>query len=711
MFTAKRPTLAHNLSMASVEAMQKLRERVRTAQPFVARLQTAVGQFEETQLDPLLDRALDLWGGATAAKQRQQRQILAMRLTHPTLTPEERVLNRGLYLSAGTFGLAITGNLLFPPLRLLSLVGMLYNSRYIYKQAYQALVEEHTVNMTVLTALINTAYIGGGLWVLGSMAQFSYFFSLRLLTVIQERFTQEMMVAFTAHSQMVWRLVDGEAVQARLETLQVGDLVIARAGEVVPVDGVVMEGTALVDQQVLTGEAQPIEKNAGMPVWAMTLVLTGKLTIQVEKAGSQTTAAQIGQLLKNTLDFRPQRQLQAVKLTDRLVLPFLTLSAISLPWLGPLRAAAVLDAHPQRHINNLGALGALNFLLLATQRGILIKDGRSLEMLKQVDTLIFDKTGTLTQAQPRVAAVHLCADWSADQLLAYVAAAEQYQDHPIAHAILAEAQARQLLLPPLDRATYQVGYGLIVQVGEKTVQVGSARFIEQEGITISDVMAQTQETCRQAGYSLVLVAVDGQLLGAIELHITARPEAKALIRALHHRAQLKSIIIVSGDQAAPTARLAQELGITEYFAETLPADKAALIARLQAAGHKVCFVGDGINDAVALKQADVSISLRGATTAATDTAHIVLMDPDLQQLIPLFDLVQDFDANQRNIVWAVLLPNLFGLFGVFFLGFGLPQMFLLEMLDTVLGTSIAMQPWVRQRRLAVNATMAEELAL
>ncbi|MCX6044245.1 MAG: HAD-IC family P-type ATPase [Chloroflexi bacterium] len=707
MFIRKMPTLADQVGTVSAEVVQKLRERANTARPFVARLWAAVEQFERIQLDPLLDRALDQWAGTTASKRRQHRQTLAMSLPRRPLTPEEQRLNRGLYVSAGSFGLAVAGSLLFPPLHLLSLVGMLYNSPVIYQRAYQALQDEHTVNMNVLTALINTAYIGGGLFVWGSMTQFSYFFSLRLLTVIQDRFAQEVTATFILQSQTVWRLVDGEAVQVQLETLQAGDLVLARAGEVIPVDGTVLEGIALVDQQVLTGEAEPIEKSIGAPVLAMTLVLTGKLTIQVEKAGGATTAAQIGQLLKHTLDFRTQRQLKALKLTDRLVLPFLTLSAVSLPWLGAMRAAAVLDAHPQRHLINLGTLGALNFLLLATQQGILIKDGRSLEMLNDVDTLIFDKTGTLTQAQPQVTAIHLCADWPADQLLAYVAAAEQYQDHPIARALRAEAQVRQLHLPSIDQATYQVGYGLTVLLNEQRVQIGSARFIEQEGIAIPSAITQVQEVCRQVGHSLVFVAVDGQLLGAIELQATARPEAKALIAALRQRPQFKSIMIASGDQAAPTAQLAQELGVTDYVAETLPADKAALIARLQAAGRKVCFVGDGINDAVALKQADVSISLRGATTAATDTAHIVLMDADLQQLLPLFDLVQDFAVNQRKLMFAVLTPGAVGLFGIFFLGFGLPHMAILDLLDVLLGTNIVMRPWVHQRRLADHPFAAD----
>ena len=694
-FTREFDAVAQEVRGARATVLRKLKAGWRAVQPFVHQLQTQMEKLEREQLDPLLDQALDLWGDRRV----QQHQSLGSQLLRRPLTEAEQAINHGLYVSTGSLGLSVAG-FFFPPLHLVSFAGLVYSSLYIYKKAYHAVREEHTLNIDVLAALVNVGYLGSGLVFWGTLTNTSYFFSARLLGTVKDRFTQELLTAFTLQARPVWQLVDGQEVKGWLEALKTDDIVIVRAGEMVPVDGTIVEGLALIDQQLLTGEASPLEKGVGASVFAATLVLTNKIHVKVEKTGAETTSAQIGQILRETIDFHTQRQLRMHALTDKLVLPYLALSAATLPFLGLSSAAAVLDAHPQFHMNTLSSLSLLNFLLLATQRGVLIKDGRSLELLSEVDTLIFDKTGTLTQAQPQVAALHCCADVSAEALLVYAATAEQYQNHPIARAILAEAEARQLTLPAIDEATYKLGYGLTVMLKQAILHVGSARFFELEQISLSPQFQQIQANCLQQGHSVVLVALNHQLIGAIELRPVARSEAQAVLTALRQQRQFTSFVIVSGDQAAPTARLAQELGINEYFAEVLPAGKAALIAQLQAAGRKVCFIGDGINDAVALKQADVSISLRGATTAATDTAHIVLMDENLNQLLTLFELTREFAMNQQKTFWAVLTPGLVGLIGVYTLGFGLPAMAVLDTLDLAIGTSIAMRPWLRQRQLA-----------
>jgi Cu2+-exporting ATPase len=244
---------------------------------------------------------------------------------------------------------------------------------------------------------------------------------------------------------------------------------------------------------------------------------------------------------------------------------------------------------------------------------------------------------------------------------------------------------------------------LKVQIGEEQVQVGSVRFIEREEIVVPSAIRQAEERSWMAEHSLILVAVDGRVAGAIELEIGVRAEAKAVVDALRHYKQIRSLVVVSGDQVAPTAALAQSLGIHEYVAKALPSDKAALIAKLQAEGCTVCFMGDGINDAVALKQANLSISIHGATTAAVETAHIVLMESDLRQLLSLFEMAQEYEANQRKLTAAVLSPGIIGALGVYFFGFGLQLMTLLDLLDGVMGTAIAMQPWWRQRQMSNSA--------
>jgi Cu2+-exporting ATPase len=439
---------------------------------------------------------------------------------------------------------------------------------------------------------------------------------------------------------------------------------------------------------------------------AATIVLTGALHITLERAGGETTVGKLSQILAQTVDFRSNRQLFVQRLTDYLILPFVGLAAVTWPWLGFSAAAAVVDAHPMRHLNVLGGLSLLNYLVMAAEQGILIKDGGSLEQLSRVDTLVFDKTGTLTQEQPVIIAIHLvrtadelnpqATSWDEDTVLAYAAVAEAHQSHPIARAIRTEAVARHLTLPIVGAteqdASYHAGFGVRVNVGGRQVHVGSNRFMVQEGIAIPAEIAYLQETSQRQGHSLTMVALDGQLAGVLELQTVLRPEVKGVLAELRATKRLRSIIIISGDQAAPTRRLAQEIGADEFYAEVLPAGKAELVAGLQKAGRKVCFVGDGINDAVALKQANVSISLRGATTAATDTAHIVLMEESLQQLQPLFAMTQAFDRTSRQTMTSILGASAIGLVGIFGFGFDLRHMTILDQISLAIGTGFAMRP-------------------
>jgi Cu2+-exporting ATPase len=694
MFAIKTWSLIPDLRQAGLDAAQKLKVHLQPLQPFLEEVDVRLDALERQWLDPLLDRALTLWGDRRSEQQR------ALHTPSPVsaLSVDERQINRGLYITASSLSVAVVGTLVFPPLRLVSLPGLFYGSWHVYKAAYASLIEKRTIDNNVLMALVNTAYIGGGFLVLGNVSVMAHFGSAKLFSVVKDRFEQDLRLVLRQQPITVWVLLGNQEVPGQLDELRAGDIVVVRAGEVIPVDGVVIDGVATVDQHVLTGEARPIEKAGGDRAFAATVILTGKLHVQLEQAGSETTVARIGEILAQTVDFRSTRQLQVQQLTDRLVLPVLGLATLTYPFLGISSATAVVNAHPYRQLNTFGSLSLLNYLVLATEQEILVKDGRSLELLRQVDTLVLDKTGTLTQEQPQLSAIHLCANLSEDQLLAYAAAAEQRQSHPIARAILAAANQRRLPLPAVDQASFQVGFGLEVQVQGHTLQIGSARFITQFGITIPPTLAPIQAACQAHGHSLVFVALDGQLAGAVELQAALRPEAKAVLAELRQRARLRQVIIVSGDQEAPTRHLAQELGADAYYAEVLPAGKAELVAQLQAQGRTVCFIGDGINDAIALKQAQVSISLRGATSAATDTAHIVLMDESLAKLPRLFGLVDQFDATQRNTLLAVLGTSAVSLVGIFTLGWGLTAATILDQVSLALGTAVVMRPWQQRRR-------------
>lgn len=688
----------------TASALTKLGAAWPTVQRLGAQLGAQVGKrvatFEQQQVEPLLERALQLWGD----QREQQRQRLGTLLQGVTVSPAERQINRGLYLSSASLTVALVGRLFYPPLQLLSLPGLVYGTWRLYTQARTTLENERRLDVDGLLLVVNLAYIGGGYWILGNLTTTSYFFSNKLLIVIKERLQQELITALTQQPRQVWTEVQGQEVQRRLDELQAGDVVIVYAGEVLPVDGVIRTGAATVDEHMLTGEARPIEKTVGDRVFTATLVLTGKIAVTVAEAGATTLVARINEVLAQTVDFRSTRQLRMQALTDWLALPTLGLAAMTLPFLGLSAAAAVVNTHPFRQLNNFAALGILNIFVAAANQGILIKDGRSLELLQEVDTLIFDKTGTLTQAHPQVVALYPLAGIDEQLLLAFAAAAEQHQRHPIARAILSAAHERGLTIPGIDEATFKVGLGLVVQAAGHMIHVGSARFMGLSTIPLPTALAHLQAASHEQGHLLVWVARDHSIIGALALVAPLRPEAQGVIDTLRQQTRITQMMIVSGDHAFPTQQAATVLGIDTYYAETLPTGKAELIARLQAEGRKVCFIGDGINDAIALKQAHVSISLSSATMAAIDTAHIVLMAESLAQLPAVFALSQSFARTQRRMMLPVLGTSVLGLVGIYQWGWGLAASTVLDQISLLGGGAAMMQPRLFPGKPALTET-------
>jgi len=490
-------------------------------------------------------------------------------------------------------------------------------------------------------------------------------------------------------------MVDKAEIQIPFSQLQSNDIAIVQAGDMIPADGTVIEGMATVDQHILTGEAMPVEKEFGDEVFAATLVLSGKIYIKVEKAGNDSTVAKITQILNGSIDFTSSTQLRASAFSEQLVTPALMSGALVFPLLGFNSAVAIVNSHPKNKILLSAPIAILNYFDLASKQGVLIKDGRSLELLHQVDTIIFDKTGTLTEDQPHVGNIYGCAAYTQNDILSYAATAESKQTHPLAKAILKEAKKRCLDTLTIAESEYKVGYGLTVKVAEKMIYVGSERFMESLMLTIPASLKQQQQQCHEEGYSLVMVAIDKQIIGAIELLPTVRPEAKAVIRQLQKYSQIKSMYIISGDQENPTKKLAQELGIDNYFAETLPEHKASIIEQLQEQGHFICYIGDGINDAIALKKSQVSISLRGASSIATDTAQIILMDKGLNNLPFLFKLAQEFNHNTNTTFAIASSIATFNVIGVFLLGFSIAHTVILNSAGVVITVINATIPLIK----------------
>jgi heavy metal translocating P-type ATPase len=606
---------------------------------------------------------------------------IAESLASPTLTRgaqqesnAEALLNHYLLISSSSLLIGVVGALVLPPLQLLALPGLLYATIPIWQEAYNVLVNERRFRMVCVDAIGIPIALTLGYFTGAALLFTLHFGAKKLLLQTQDRSKKNLTNLVGEQPRSVWVLTQdginaGVEVEIPFEKLQVGDIIVINAGEVLPVDGVIVQGYATIDERTLTGEAQPAEKSVGAQVFAATLILRGKLQVAVKTAGNETVAAQIGMILLRTTDFKSSVQLRGEVLGDQAALPLLLLSGLAFLTVGPVASLAVFNAPLINTIRLTSPLSVIGFLQQALHRGILVKDGRALELLSEVDTIVFDKTGTLTQEQPHVRAVHLCSTLDENDLILLAAAAEQRQTHPIANAILAEAHRRRLSLPAVDDIAYEVGYGLVVHLADRRVQLGSQHFMELSQITIPPEISLIQQQCHHRGDALVYVAVNGKLAGALELQPTVRPESAAIVAELKQRGF--ATYIISGDRTEPTRKLAEQLGIDHYFAETLPEAKADLIEQLQREGKKVCYVGDGINDSIALKKANVPVSLSGATNIAIDTAQVVLMDGALTGLIPLLDIATALDRNMQRNVLISLLSSTVCIGGAFFLHFGL----------------------------------------
>ncbi|WAS96623.1 HAD-IC family P-type ATPase [Nannocystis punicea] len=606
----------------------------------------------------------------------------------PSAAADEREeIQRQFDLSLVCMGLATVTNLFIPQLRALSGVAVLYAGLPIMRRAWEMIVDEKRVGAEVLDTAGMVTTVATRHYVSSSLMFFLYAGSRRL-RLMTERVVQDSMAdAFRRHAEFVW--VQQGDVEARvpLASVRVGDVVVVDAGAPIPVDGEVLRGLALVDQHALTGEAQPLERGVGDRVFAATVVCSGRIHIRVETAGDATVAAEFAGMLDRTADFTSSLEAQGQQIADRMALPTLTLGAAALPLVGPQGSIALLNSSFLDSMRMFIPLSMLQHLRSAADAGVLIRDGRSLQSLGQVDTIVFDKTGTLTLGQLRVRRVHPCRGVDPDELLRLAAAAEHRQSHPIARAIVDEASRRGLELPAVEDSTVELGFGLCVVHEGRPIRIGSRRFMVAHDVDVAGVdVDDDAQHLRLASH--VYVALGERLLGVLELEPTVRPEIEGLLKSLRDRGF--SLHLVSGDHETPTAALADALGFDHYQSGALPADKAQLVTELQARGRRVCFVGDGINDCLALTRAAVSVSFDGASPAALDSAQIVLTD--LAALPGLFALADAYERDVRRLKWALGVPSALGIAGVLVAGYGVPAMTALYSVSMVAGLGVTFWP-------------------
>ncbi len=450
-----------------------------------------------------------------------------------------------------------------------------------------------------------------------------------------------------------------DQVEVPTSEVQVGDVLLIKPGARVPVDAVVEEGTSEVDESVVTGESLPVSKAPGAALIGGSINKNGTLRARATRVGSDTALAQIVKLVQEAQSSKAPGQQLADRAAFWLVLVALVGGTLTLiVWLlaGRTFSQAMLFAITVVVITCPDALGLATPTAimvgtgLGAKRGILFKNAAAIEAAARVQVVVMDKTGTLTKGEPEVTEM-FASGLSDQQVLAFAAAVERESEHPLAEAIVRRAeQAGAARLGVTDFESVP-GHGAVATVDGHRVAVGNARLMKRENVSL-DGLAGEQDDMATEGRTVVVVAVDGRAAAVVGISDAARQTAKAAVEALR-RLQI-DLVMLTGDNRATADRIARELGITQVMAEVLPADKASKIAELQRAGKKVAMVGDGVNDAPALAQADLGIAIGAGTDVAIETADVVLMRSDPFDVATAITIGRATLRKMRqNLGWAV----------------------------------------------------------
>ncbi len=452
---------------------------------------------------------------------------------------------------------------------------------------------------------------------------------------------------------------NGEPVEVPTSEVEVGDILLVKPGARIPVDAVVEDGSSEVDESVVTGESLPVSKAPGAELIGGSININGTLRAHGTKVGSDTALAQIVKLVQEAQSSKAPGQQLADRAAFWLVLVALIGGTLTLIvwWLATRSfSQAILFAITVVVITCPDALGLATPTAimvgtgLGAKRGILFKNAAAIEALARIQVVVMDKTGTLTKGEPEV--TELASDgMSQGEVLALAAAVERDSEHPLAEAIVREAE--RLGAPQLSVADFEnvPGHGALATVDGRRVAVGNARLMAREAISLNG-LASRRDAMAAEGRTVVIVSVDGRASGVIGISDAPRPTARAAVEALQQ--QGVEVAMLTGDNRATADRIARELGIRTVMAEILPADKAKQIAELQRTGKKVAMVGDGVNDAPALAQADVGIAIGAGTDVAIETADIVLMRSDPLDVATAVTIGRGTLRKMRqNLGWAV----------------------------------------------------------
>lgn len=467
----------------------------------------------------------------------------------------------------------------------------------------------------------------------------------------------------------VWQKVDGAEVLVPLSRIREGDLVTVHVGSMVPLDGIVAEGEAMINQASMTGESVPVHKEAGGYVYAGTAVEEGEITICVKKAAGSTRFERIVHMIEESEKLKSSVEGKAATLADALV-PW-SLGGTVLTWLltrNVTKALSILMVDFSCALKLAMPLAVLSAMREASGHHITVKGGKYMEAVAEADTIVFDKTGTLTKAQPVVADIVTFEGRDQNEMLRVAACLEEHFPHSMAKAVVNEAVKRGLVHKEMhSRVDYIVAHGIATYVGDERVVIGSYHFVfEDEGCRIPEDKRTVFDSL-PVEYSHLYLAIGGSLAAVICIEDPLRDEADAVIAALH-RQGITKIVMMTGDSERTAAAVAGRVGVDEYYSEVLPEDKARFVDEEKKKGRKVIMIGDGINDSPALSAADAGIAISEGAEIAREIADITISEDNLFQLVTLRAisraLMDRIDRNYRFVIGFNLGLILLGVGGV-----------------------------------------------
>ncbi|HJP81288.1 MAG TPA: heavy metal translocating P-type ATPase [Candidatus Saccharimonadales bacterium] len=545
----------------------------------------------------------------------------------------------------------------------------LYGGMVFLKSAKMELAAKQPGMMTLISMAISVAFIYSLASTLKLVSGMDFWWELATLVTIMllghwlemasiqsaQGALKELAKLLPDEAELV---TDDSTQKVRVSDLNVGNKVLVRPGAHIPADGTVVRGESDVNESMLTGESNPITKKEGMTVIGGTINGSGSLTVQVTKVGNETALAGIMKLVAEAQSSKSKTQVLADKAA--FYLTFIAIGAAILTailWAIMGQSAGFIL---ERVVTVLviacpHALGLAIPLVTAISttkaagNGLLVRERMALEAARSIDVILFDKTGTLTKGEQGV--VDIVTDGSKEEVLSLAAAVEGESEHPIARAIVAEAKKQQLKIPTSDTFASLAGRGAKAIVSGKEVYVGGPRLLEEEHGDLAPFLQNAAKQASSEGKTAVYVMTQSEVIGAIMLADVIREESKEAVARLNHMG--KRVTLLTGDSKGVAAWVAKEVGIKEYFAEVLPEHKADTVKKLQADGSHVAMVGDGVNDAPALTQADIGIAIGAGTDVAIESAGIVLASDDPRGVAKIVTLSRaTYRKMLQNLAWA-----------------------------------------------------------